>query len=104
VGGSQFSGYSIIRRHGAVSGFEPPEFLSRVIRAIEVFLGYPARPAETILGTSAPFQQQVVTSALHAFSAPVVVERRAQVVTPRRAVRRVKAFFIAQKVNGRNAP
>ena len=103
-GGDQLSASRIIRRHADLSGFEPTLYLYPVIRAYEALLGYLARPAETILGTSAPFQQQVVTSALHAFSAPVVVERRAQVVTPRRAVRRVKAFFIAQKVNGRNAP
>jgi hypothetical protein len=77
--------------------------------AYEGMLAYLARryvaPLEASSETvRAPWQPFVATAMQAAASGPAALAGKASMATAARTVRRVKAFFIVQKVNGRNAP
>jgi hypothetical protein len=92
----------IIRRHTVeYIDFEPTKLSMAMIGAFKAMGGRVALCAET---SYAQWQQFVVCA-----SQAVARRSRADWVrpilaAPVTAVRRVKAFFVAQKVNGRNAP
>jgi hypothetical protein len=105
--GTAYEGYlsvysRIIRRHTVeYIDFEPTKLSMAMIGAFKAMGGRVAVCAET---SYAQWQQFVVC-------ASQAVARRSRsewvrpvLAVPVTAVRRVKAFFVAQKVNGRNAP
>lgn len=105
--GTAYEGYlsvysRIIRRHTVeYIDFEPTKLSMAMIGAFKAMGGRVAVCAETCY---AQWQQFVVC-------ASQAVARRSRsewvrpvLAVPVTAVRRVKAFFVAQKVNGRNAP
>lgn len=99
---SHFSAVNrIILRHRERVEFVPTKLSAAMIGAFRAMGGHVADSIET---RYARWQQYVVC-------AMQAVARRARAatvkpltVTPVRAVRHVKAFFVSQKVNGRNAP
>ena len=104
---SAYEGYlcavnRIIRRHTVeYIEFEPTKLSMAMIGAFKAMGGRVAQCAET---SYAQWQQFVVC-------ASQAVARRSRsdwvrpiLAAPVKAVRRVKAFFVSQKVNGRNAP
>jgi len=100
---SAYEGYlRIIRRYTVeYIEFEPTKLSMAMIGAFKAMGGRVAQCAET---SYAQWQQFVVCA-----SQAVARRSRADWVrpilaAPVTAVRRVKAFFVAQKVNGRNAP
>ena len=106
-GGNACEGYlcavsGIIRRHAVeYIDFEPTKLSMAMIG---VFKAMGGRVAQCVESSYAQWQQFVVC-------ASQAVARRSRsdwarpiVAAPVTAVRRVKAFFVAQKVNGRNAP
>ena len=95
-------------------------YVSRVImRNHEQFIILPNKLSDAMLGAFKAMGDRIANSAetCHAqwqqyavCTAQAVVRRsleasiKPMVMTPLRAVRRMKAFFVSQKVNGRNAP
>lgn len=91
----------IILRDSARYEFVPNKLSAAMIGAFKAMGG---RVVDSIETSYAQWQQYVVC-------AMQAVARRSRAATvkpltvrPARAVRRVKAFFVSQKVNGRNAP
>ena len=97
------SAYSrIIRRHTVeYIDFEPTKLSMAMVGAFKAMGGRVAQCAET---SYAQWQQFVVCAAQAVARRSRSDRVRPILAAPVTAVRRVKAFFVAQKVSGRNAP
>lgn len=92
----------IIRRHTVeYIDFEPTKLSMAMIGAFKAMGGRVALCAET---SYAQWQQFVVCASQAVARRSRADWVRPVLAAPVTAVRRVKAFFVAQKVNGRNAP
>lgn len=101
-GGCLYACYKIIQRHTLECvEFEPTKLSMAMIGAFQAMGGRVAQCDETSYAQWKQFvvcaSQAVARRSLADWVRPIL----AASVT---AVRRVKAFFVAQKVNGRNAP
>ena len=81
--------------------FVPNKLSAAMIGAFKAMGGRVANSAET---SYAQWQQYVVCALQAIARRSRTASAKPLLVTPIRAVRRVKAFFVSQKVNGRNAP
>ena len=79
----------------------PNKLSDAMTGAFKAMGGRVANSAET---RHAQWQQYAVCPAHAVVRRSLAASIKPMVVTPLRAVRRVKAFFVSQKVNGRNAP
>ena len=71
---------------------------------IGAFMAVRGRIVDSIETSCAQWQQYVVCAMQTVAGRSRAATVKPLTVTPVRAVRRVKAFFVSQKVNGRNAP
>jgi hypothetical protein len=103
---SAYEGYlccvnRIILRESERFIFLPNKLSAAMIGAFKAMGG---RVVDSVETSYAQWQQYAVC-AVHAIARRSrVASATPMLVTPIRAVRRVKAFFVSQKVNGRNAP
>ena len=81
--------------------FVPNKLSAAMIGAFKAMGGRVANSAEI---SYAQWQQYVVCAMQGIARRSRAASTNPSLVAPIRAVRRVKAFFVAQKVNGRNAP
>ncbi len=81
--------------------FVPNKLSAAMIGAFKAMGG---RVVDSIETSYAQWQQYVVCAMQAVARRSHAATAKPLTVTPVRAVRRVKAFFVAQKVNGRNAP
>lgn len=92
----------IIRRHAVeYIEFEPTKLSMAMIGAFKAMGGRVAQCVET---SYAQWQQFVVCASQAVARRSRADRDRPILAAPVTAVRRVKAFFVSQKVNGRNAP
>ena len=91
----------IILRDSERFMFVPNKLSAAMIGAFKAMGGRVANSAET---SYAQWQQYAVCAVQAIARRSRAASAKPLLVTPIRAVRRVKAFFVSQKVNGRNAP
>lgn len=91
----------IILRHNERVEFVPTKLSAAMIGAFKAMGG---RVVDSIETSYAQWQQYVVCAMQAVARRSRAATAKPLTVTPVRAVRRVKAFFVSQKVNGRNAP
>ena len=91
----------IILRDSARYEFVPNKLSAAMIGAFKAMGG---RVVDSIETSYAQWQQYVVCAMQTVARRSRAAAAKPLTVTPVRAVRRVKAFFVSQKVNGRNAP
>ena len=103
---SAYEGYMgsvnrIILRESERFIFLPNKLSAAMIGAFKAMGG---RVADSVETSYAQWQQYAVCTVQAVARRSRAASTKPMVVTPIRAVRRVKAFFVSQKVNGRNAP
>ncbi len=103
---SAYEGYlcsvnRIILRESARFIFLPNKLSAAMIGAFKAMAG---RVEDSVETSYAQWQQYAVCAAQAVARRSRATSAKPMLATPIRAVRRVKAFFVAQKVNGRNAP
>ena len=104
---SAYEGYlcavnRIIGRHTVeYIEFEPTKLSMAMIGAFKAMGGRVANSVET---SYAQWQQYAVCAVQALARRSRAASAKPMLATPIRTVRRVKAFFVCQKVNGRNAP
>lgn len=91
----------IILRHSERFEFVPNKLSAAMIGAFKAMGG---RVVDAVETSYAQWQQYVVCAMQAVARRSRAATAKPLTVTPVRAVRRVKAFFFSQKVNGRNAP
>lgn len=91
----------IILRHSERFEFVPTKLSAAMIGAFNAMGG---RVVDSIETSYAQWQQYVVCAMQAVARRSRAATAKPLTVTLVRAVRRVKAFFVSQKVNGRNAP
>jgi hypothetical protein len=91
----------IILRDSERYVFVPNKLSAAMIGAFKAMCG---RVVDSIETSYAQWQQYVVCAMQAVARRSRAATAKPLTVTPVRAVRRVKAFFVSQKVNGRNAP
>lgn len=91
----------IILRESERFIFLPNKLSAAMIGAFKAMGGRVANSVET---SYAQWQQYAVCAVQAVARRARAVSAKPMVVTPIRAFRRVKAFFVSQKVDGRNAP
>lgn len=91
----------IILRDSERYVFVPNKLSAAMIGAFKAMGG---RVVDSIETSYAQWQQYVVCAMQAVARRSRAATARPLTVTPVRAIRRVKAFFVSQKVNGRNAP
>ena len=91
----------IILRESEQFIFLPNKLSAAMIGAFKAMGG---RVADSVETSYAQWQQYAVCTVQAVARRSRAASTKPMVVTPIRAVRRVKAFFVSQKVNGRNAP
>ena len=91
----------IILRESERFIFLPNKLSAAMIGAFKAMGG---RVADSVETSYAQWQQYAVCTVQAVARRSSAASTKPMVVTPIRAVRRVKAFFVSQKVNGRNAP
>ena len=90
----------IMRNHERLV-FLPNKLSDAMTGAFKAMGGRVANSAETLY---AQWHQYAICTAQAVVRRSLAAAIKPMVVTPLQAVRRVKAFFFSQKVNGRNAP
>lgn len=103
---SAYEGYlcsvnRIILRDSERFDFLPNKLSAAMIGAFKAMCG---RVMDAVENRYAQWQQYVVCAVQAVALRSRAASGKPLVETPIRAVRRVKAFFVSQKVNGRNAP
>jgi hypothetical protein len=103
---SAYKGYlcsvnRIILRESERFIFLPNKLSAAMIGAFKAMGG---RVEDSVETSYAQWQQYAVCAVQAVSRRSRATSAKSMLATPIRAVRRVKAFFVAQKVNGRNAP
>ncbi len=91
----------IILRNRGLFEFVPNKLSAAMIGAFKAICG---RVTDAIEASYAQWQQYAICAMQAEARRSRTATAKPLAVTPVRAVRRVKSFFVSQKVNGRNAP